>query len=73
MIGTASSIRYTEPVIDKPMMQIGLAMANFIPSILLFRESRGEKPVYAFAAGSLLIFGSYHIFKAIALHRGEIA
>ncbi|MBW2559608.1 MAG: hypothetical protein JRE40_02010 [Deltaproteobacteria bacterium] len=73
MIIAASPIRYTEPAIDKPMMQIGLAMANFIPATLLFRESRGEKPIYAFAAGTLLIFGSYHIFKAIALHRGEIA
>jgi hypothetical protein len=65
--------KYGFSVIMKPAAQVGLAMANIIPSCLLFKHSKGEKPSYALAAGALLIFGGYHIYKAIALARGEEA
>lgn len=55
------------PIIDKPIMQVGLAIANGVGATLLFKESKGEKPSYAFIAGTLLIFTSYHIWKTIDL------
>lgn len=55
------------PIIDKPIMQIGLAIANGVGATLLFKESKGEKLVYGFAAGTLLLFTSYHIWKTIDL------
>lgn len=55
------------PIIDKPIMQIGLAVANGVGATLLFKESKGEKRLYGFAAGILLLFTSYHIWKTVDL------
>jgi len=59
------------PIINKPVMQAGLAAANIVGATLLFRDSKGEKPFYGLVAGVLLLFSSYHIWKAIDLWRKE--
>ena len=53
--------------VEKPLFQIALAVANAVGSALLFRESKGENPVYGLAAGALLLFTTYHIYMAISL------
>jgi len=57
----------------RPTAQIGLAGVNAVGSGMLFKHSEGKKPIYAVAAGWLLIFTGYHIYKAVALARGEEA
>lgn len=57
--------------LQKPLFQAGLAGANMVGVTLLFKHSKGTKPLYAFAGGLLLTFASYHIWKAVALARGE--
>lgn len=54
-----------------PMFQIGLAAANATASTLLFKESKGEKPLYALAGGALAVFTGWHIWEAIRILRGE--
>ena len=56
-----------------PIFQIGLAAANATASTLLFKESKGEKPLYALAGGTLAVFTGWHIWQAICLLRGEEA
>lgn len=59
------------PIINKPIMQVGLAAANIAGATLLFRESKGEKIFPAVVGWALLLFSSYHVWKAIDLWRKE--
>lgn len=56
-----------------PIFQIGLAVANATASTLLFKESKGEKPLYALAGGALAVFTGWHIWETVRLLRGEEA
>ena len=57
--------------IEKPLFQTGLAVANAVGAALLFKESKGKRPVYGLAGGALLLFTTYHIYMAIRLSAEE--